>query len=63
MTPEQRSVLNDIIGAALGAVAPDRAVHRHVRRNDETLYIGDVPYDLAGYERVFVVGAGKGAAL
>lgn len=62
MTPEQRSVLNDIIGAALGAVAPDRAVHRHVRRNDETLYIGDVPYDLSGYERVLVVGAGKGAA-
>lgn len=62
MTPEQRSVLNDIMSAALAAVAPDRAVQRHVRRENDLLVIGDTAYDLAAYDRVLVIGAGKGAA-
>ncbi|MBZ2170973.1 glycerate kinase [Nitratidesulfovibrio sp. SRB-5] len=62
MTPEQRAVLDHILSRALDAVAPDRAVHRHVRRNGNILHIAGRDYDLSAHERVYVVGAGKGAA-
>ncbi|HEU6438123.1 MAG TPA: DUF4147 domain-containing protein, partial [Nitratidesulfovibrio sp.] len=62
MTPEQRAVLDHILSRALEAVAPDRAVHRHVRRDGNVLHIAGRTYDLAAHDRVYVVGAGKGAA-
>jgi len=47
--------------AALEAVEPAAAVHRHVRREEDGLIVADRRYDLRGYERVFVVGGGKAA--
>jgi glycerate 2-kinase len=47
--------------AALAAVDPGAAVRRHVRYGDDLLSIGGRDYDLAGVERIWVVGGGKAA--
>lgn len=57
-----RKELGQILDAALDAVAPGRAVARHLRREGDVLVVDGLQYDLSGYDRVFVVGAGKGAA-
>jgi hydroxypyruvate reductase len=47
--------------AALAAVDPGAAVHRHVEYRDDLLTIGGREYDLADLEQVWVVGGGKAA--
>ena len=47
--------------AALAAVDPGAAVRRHVQYREGLLTIGGRDYDLAGVERVWVVGGGKAA--
>jgi glycerate 2-kinase len=41
-----------ILAAALGAVDPAAAVHRHLHRDGDLLRAGDQTYDLRSYERV-----------
>ncbi len=57
-----RAAAMELIWAALGAVNPATAVARTLRREGETLFIGDRPYDLTALDRVAVVGAGKAGA-
>lgn len=58
---ERRALLRQILQAGLDAVAPDQALHAHVRRVGETLHVDGRTYALEG-RRVVVLGAGKGAA-
>ena len=51
-----------IFRAGIDAVDPERAVHRHVRRDGNTLQVGDRAYRLDRFTRVVVAGAGKGTA-
>jgi hydroxypyruvate reductase len=73
MNPEQLSTaslraspwgpaVTRILAAALQAADPAAAVERYLRREGQRLYIGGRDYDLADYERVFLVGAGKAGA-
>ena len=48
-----------ILSAALSAVEPAAAVHRFLHRDGMTLRVAEQTYDLAQYQRIFVVGAGK----
>jgi hydroxypyruvate reductase len=48
-----------ILAAALEAADPAAAVRRFLRRDGGLLMVGDRAYDLADYDRVFIVGAGK----
>ncbi len=57
-----REVAMELVWAALGAVNPARAVARHLRREGQTLFVGDRPYDLGRIDRVVVIGAGKAGA-
>ncbi len=57
-----RQALQDIFFAALAAVDPYLAVHRAVSLKGNLLQAGCVTYDLAGFNRILVVGAGKAAA-
>ncbi len=57
-----RETLRAILDAALDAVAPDKAVLRHVTRTGNQLVIDDTTYDLDRFEHIYVIGAGKGAA-
>ena len=50
-----------LMEAALSAADPAAAVSRHVRREGDTLIVGQRGYSLDQYERVFVLAAGKAA--
>lgn len=62
MRPDQRKVLNAIFTSALDAVAPDKALGRHARLTGSILHVGEATYDLDSHDKIYVVGAGKGAA-
>jgi len=55
------AVAGELQRAALAAVEPAAAVHRHVRRQGDVLVVADRRYDLRDYERIFAVGGGKAA--
>jgi glycerate 2-kinase len=55
----QRGIILAVQRAALAAVEPGAAVHRHVRRREDVLEVGGRKYDLAQFERIWVVGGGK----
>ena len=61
MHPEYQKELRAILDAALAAVAPDEALARHMRMQEDALLVGDATYALDS-RRLLVVGAGKGAA-
>lgn len=59
------SLRNDamaIMKAAFRAADPVEAVLRHVRLSGETLIAGRTRYNLAHFERIFVIGGGKAGA-
>lgn len=58
-----KDCLRDIFNAALTAADPYCAVLRHFRIAGSTLSADGAVFDLARFERVVVVGAGKGASL
>lgn len=68
MRERMRTDLEAIFRAAVAAVDPVAAVRQHLRREGDLLHAGDpaaagLTVDLTTCERVFVVGAGKAAAL
>lgn len=56
-----RRLLRSIFDAALAAVAPDGALERHLRVEGDTLHVDAASFPLAN-RRIYVLGAGKGAA-
>ncbi len=58
----KRDLLNEIVNAGISAVAPDGAVFRHLKLNDNILSVDTRKYDLNKYKKIIVLGAGKGAA-
>lgn len=61
MTLDLRASAAQLQQAALRAVDPAEAVYKHLSRIGPQLLIDTHAYDLRGFERVFVVGAGKAA--
>lgn len=61
MDARQKILLRQVFDAGVAAVAPDDALRRHVSLRGEALHAAGEAFELAG-GRVFVVGAGKGAA-
>ena len=61
-----REDFRTILAAAIGAVEPRAAVMRHLSLSGGTLTLNTpaapVRYDLAAFDRIFVVGAGKATA-
>jgi hydroxypyruvate reductase len=61
--PEKlRSDALRLFESALAAVDPEEAVRRHLRLDGRVLQAGELRYDLSGFDRLLVVGAGKAAA-
>lgn len=56
-----RDIAQKIIDKALKAVDPYQAVINHLKRNDDTLVCGSHTYDLANFDRVRIIGFGKGS--
>lgn len=61
MKRDAKADLRSIFDAGVAAVAPDAALRAHVKLDGDELRAGGKTYDL-GKGRVFVCGAGKGAA-
>ena len=57
-----RQDAHTLFQAGLAAVDPMEAIKRHVSLEGSLLQVGDRQYDLDGFDRVFVVGAGKAGA-
>ena len=51
-----------IFQVGVNAVDPRSAVRRSLELEEETLVVGDHDYDLAAFENIYVVGAGKASA-
>ncbi len=60
--PDYREIIRRIMAAALEAVDPEKAVLNSLRREGDILLIGDQRYDLAGIDRVYLIGGGKAGA-
>ncbi|MCK4728957.1 MAG: DUF4147 domain-containing protein, partial [Desulfobacterales bacterium] len=52
----------DIFRAGVQAVEPEAAVKQYCRREGNRLLVHQKVYDLAEFERVYVIGAGKAGA-
>jgi hydroxypyruvate reductase len=48
-----------VLAEALRAVDPAEAVRRRLRLEGQTLFVGDVAYDLNRFREIYVVGGGK----
>lgn len=57
-----RKDAESIFLSGVKAVDPVHAIRRHLKRQDETLTVGNRAYDLSSYEHVIVIGAGKASA-
>ena len=62
MTSDTTSALRRVFDEVLDACDPASLLAEHIHLDDEHLEIGDTSYDLATFERIFVVGAGKAGA-
>jgi glycerate 2-kinase len=62
LTEKMREQALAIFHSALGPVDPAEAILRHVSLEEETLVVGGRRLELKTYDRIWVVGAGKGAA-
>ena len=59
---ESRLHLNAVIGAALAAAEPAACVRRAVQVHGDQLSVAGRAYDLSVFDRIQVMGVGKGAA-
>ncbi|WP_338738439.1 glycerate kinase type-2 family protein [Haloplanus salilacus] len=59
-TPARETALA-CLRAGIDAARPDRVVADSVRLDGDVLHVGDATYDLAGVDRIVVVGGGKAA--
>ncbi len=57
-----RKIAFQILQTAVQAVDPDQAINRYLQREGETLICGSQTYALTNYERIRVIGFGKGSA-
>lgn len=60
-TPQRKAVL-ELIETAYESIQPERAMENNFRIEGDTLSIMDKSYNLPDYDRVFLIGFGKGSA-
>ena len=60
-TPQRKIVL-ELIETAFDAIAPQHIMETHFQLNGSVLLIHGKTYDLMQYERVFLIGFGKGSS-
>ncbi|NCC37087.1 MAG: DUF4147 domain-containing protein, partial [Chloroflexia bacterium] len=56
------ATITPIMAAALAAVDPAAAVAHYLRREGNTLHVGERRFELATLDRIILVGAGKAGA-
>src|SRR5690349_10179883 len=61
ITP-QRNIVLTLIETALGAIEPKNILEEKFVLKDKKLHINEKTYDLVQYNRIFLIGFGKGSA-
>jgi len=61
-TNDNRKIVLDLIETAFAAIQPKQIFNNHFSLQDNQLKILDKSFNLAGFERVFLIGYGKGSA-
>lgn len=58
----QRKVVLDLIEAGLSSIQPEEVVRNGLKLQENIFYIQDQEFNLNTFERIFLIGFGKGAA-
>ncbi|MDE2025654.1 MAG: DUF4147 domain-containing protein [Patescibacteria group bacterium] len=61
-TSPQRKVVLQLIEEAFASIQPSHVFNQHIQRNGDELTIQGQTFDLSQFEKVFVVGFGKGSS-
>src|SRR3989344_4568741 len=61
-TSQQRKIVLDLIECALEAIDPENVFKTHFKLEDKMLRVRDKSVDLSNFERIFLLGFGKGSA-
>lgn len=61
-TTPQRKVVLELIESAFESIQPDHAMEHNFKIEDNTLTISDQTFDLSSFNRVLLIGFGKGSA-
>jgi glycerate-2-kinase/transketolase N-terminal domain/subunit len=61
-TTSERKLLLELIEAGLSSLQPENVLSKNISLNDTILKIQNKEYDLKNYNRIFLIGFGKGAA-
>lgn len=62
VTP-QRKVVLDLIEYGLSEIQPEKVIAKNIKIENNTLKIENQTFDLNFFERIFIIGFGKGSAL
>ncbi|OGH39126.1 MAG: hypothetical protein A3B44_01740 [Candidatus Levybacteria bacterium RIFCSPLOWO2_01_FULL_38_21] len=61
-TSPQRKIALELIETALSSIQSENVIGKSIAVSDNTLNIKDKTFDLSGFERIFLIGFGKGSA-
>jgi len=61
-TSESRKLVLSLVEAAFAAIEPRKVMGKHFRLEGDSLHIMDQQFNLAQFERIFLIGFGKGSA-
>ncbi|HSW48026.1 MAG TPA: DUF4147 domain-containing protein [Candidatus Saccharimonadales bacterium] len=62
-TNENRKIVLQLIESAFASIQPEEVFKNHFSLNEKVLKIQDKTFNLANFDRIFIVGFGKGSAL
>lgn len=61
-TTPQRKIVLDLIKTAFSSIQPDEVINKNVNLINDTLTIKDKKFNLKDFDRIFLLGFGKGSA-
>ncbi len=61
-TSQERKICLELIEAALSSIQPEHVIQKTISLNNDTLSIQDTQLNLNEFERIFLIGFGKGSA-
>ncbi len=62
VTTPQRKIALELIETGLSSIQAENVIGKSITVSDNTLTIKDKTFDLSGFERIFLIGFGKGSA-
>lgn len=61
-TSPQRKIVLELIESAFAAIAPENVLQKNLQLTGSELHVQDKLYNLSDYQRIFVIGFGKGSS-